>query len=140
LTSSWRFRHHHQRGTNEAIVSTIPTLYLGRDGAGGMLGALEMLDRLVKGRIEWQPDARNPLHTQLRQCVRELPNDHPDTLRHGLNVRRLLGVRHRTLEIVENREEIAKEVFARLFLAFGLLAPRACGNCRSPRPSAGADL
>lgn len=106
-------------------MSAIPTLYLGRDGAGGMLSALEMLDRLVEGRIERQPDARHTLDTELRQCVGELPNDHPDSVCHGLNVRGLLGMRHGALEVVENGKEIPQEVFARLFLAFGLLAPRA---------------
>ena len=63
-------------------MSTIPTLYLGGDGTGGMLVALQMLDCFVEGRIEGQPDAGNPLDSELRQRVGELPNDHPDTVGH----------------------------------------------------------
>ena len=105
-------------------MSPIPTLYLGGHRARRMLGALQVLNRFVNGGVEGKPDARYPIDAELCERIGELTNDHPDTVRDGLNVRGLFGVGHRSLQVIEYRQELAQDVVPRLLFGVRLIASR----------------
>jgi len=73
------------------LADLVAGLHLGGDEAGGVLGGLDVLDRLVEGRIEGLPDRGDPLDPGSIEGARELPEHHADAVGQRLHVGRSLG-------------------------------------------------
>src|SRR5438552_4144047 len=116
-----RLADRHERRAQEPIVQQVPTLMLVDDGVR-RVRTLHMADRLVMRRIERPAEGLDDLHAVALERIGERPQRHVDAVGDRVDLARPARVLDRTVQVVDDRQQVAQKTLVREAQRLGLVA------------------